>query len=713
MLVTERKLEGGTLHLLRIFWVLAVLFAAFVLISGFPKFAASLYHPCLDISGMSCNKFQIRSDQLQALAKYGISIQGYALYALCCDIIVTLLLIGTGVLIFLRKSTERMSLFVSLVLIMFGAFGMGEVHTIQDLPYTIELVITLFIMLKWPALGILFCTFPDGRLVPRWSWMLSILFIIQQCMFLFLPYPYNIDNWPPPLGGLGMLVLYGSVASTQVYRYFAVASSRQRQQIKWLAFSFCTILFFIIAIRSLPVMFSSLNQPDSFYQLLGPGLRMIGYLCLPFGIGIALLRHRLWDIDIVINRTLVYIVFSFCILGLYVLVVFGASALFRGKYDLLFSLLATALIAITIQPLRQRVQQSVNRMMFGDRIDPYRALSNLGQRLEESLPADALLPTIVTSVAQALRLPYVAIVWDPQQTLTGAGNTQTAVSYGISRQDGSDLRLPLVHQGERVGDLILSPRQRGEELTAADLRLIRDLAPQIGIAVHSARLTADLQRLMTDLQRSRERLVTTREEERRRLRRDLHDSLGPVLSSQILTLSAIKKQLRQDPDTAEELLTEAITHAQNGIADIRRLVYALRPPALDDLGLLSALRKQISQYHASGIIMEIEAPEALPPLPAAIEIACYRIVQEALTNIVHHARATYAKVRLHMQEDLTVEVIDNGQGLPPDVRGGVGLTSMRERAEELGGTCRIENAPSMGVRVIAHLPLFPTRYEEA
>ncbi|BBI33356.1 hypothetical protein KCTCHS21_27550 [Cohnella abietis] len=350
--------------------------------------------------------------------------------------------------------------------------------------------------------------------------------------------------------------------------------------------------------------------------------------------------------------------------------------------------------------------------MFGDRVDPYRALSNLGKKLEESLPADALLPKIVESVAYALRLPHVAIVWNRTQKAVAVDPIRRAVSYGAFKDSESDLRIPLVHQGEQVGELILSPRQRGEELSSADLRLVRDLVPQIGIAVHSARLTDDLRRLTDDLQRSRERLVTTREEERRRLRRDLHDGLGPMLSSQTFTLSAIKKQLRDKPDVAETLLTDAIAHTQEAISDIRRLVYALRPPALDDLGLLAALQEQIAQYQTSGIDMELDAPDSLPPLPAAIEIACYRIVQEALTNIVRHAHATAASVKLRVHDALIVELIDNGQGLPPATRAGVGFRSMHERAEELGGICIIGNLPHSGTRVYAKLPFLYVKSED-
>ncbi|WP_409347355.1 GAF domain-containing sensor histidine kinase [Paenibacillus sp. MBLB4367] len=704
--------ESKPLLRLRLLWLLAGLFAVAVMIYNYPDFVALLYQPCIDMTKVGCNYLQLHADHLPALERYGFSLQGYALYALICDVVMTTIYIGTGLLIFWRASTERMGLFVSLILVIFGAFGMSDVHLVKDLPPPLNLIEILFLFLQWPSLGIFFYTFPDGRFVPRWSWMLTFLFIIQIAFFM-LPYPYNIDNWPPLLGLLELFVVYGSAAATQFYRYFAVASPQERQQIKWLAFGFSISLTSLTIIHLLPLMISDLNQPDSFYQLLGPILFTFYYLSIALGVCVALLRFRLWDIDIVINRTVVYTSVSVCILALYMLVVFGASILLHIKNEWVLSALATAMVAVIIQPLRNRLQQGVNRLMFGDRIDPYRALSVLGRRLEESLPADSLLPTIVKSVAHALKLPYVSIIWNRKQTSHGDENTLVAAYYGNAIDESSALRLPLIHQGEQVGELILSPRQRGEELTSADLRLVRDLTPQIGIAVYSARLTADLKKMTVDLQNSRERLVATREEERRRLRRDLHDGLGPQLSSQTFTLSAIKKLLRHDPGTAEQLLTDAITHAQQAIVDIRRLVYALRPPSLDDLGLIAALQEQMKHYNASGVVMTLDAPDSLPMLPAAIEIACYRIVQEALTNVVRHAHATSANVRLLLESTLTLEISDNGHGLAPGIRGGIGFHSMRERAEELGGTFLIENLPKMGMRVGAYFPLVTKGYGDA
>lgn len=706
----DHHLHGRTLFLVRVLWLLVVLFEVGVLLVNLPTFIAMLHTACTDTTGVSCNYLQLRSTQLPALFYYGFSLDGYALYALGCDLVITLLFLSAGTLIFWHKSTEVMGLFVSLLLITFGCFGIAEVHLTIHLPGIGTLVVGLLEILQWPALGILFYTFPDGRFVPRWSWMLIALFVLNMGFFA-LPYPYNLDNWPPLLSQIEQFVVYGSAVGTQIYRYRAAASPLQRLQIKWFAFGFAMTLAFYIAWNLLSLVIPSLNHPDSWYQLLGPVAQTFPYVPIPLGIGIALLRYRLWDIDILINRTLVYALLTASTLGLYVLIVFGANTLFRRQYDLMFSLLATALIAVLFQPLRQWLQHRVNRLMFGERNEPYRVLSRLGQRLQETLPADTVLPTIVETVAHALKLPYVAIVW--KQNPLDAESLLPIASFGTNPVGATNTRFPLLHQGRHLGDLILSPRQRSEELASADLRLIRDLAPQIGMALHSALLLAELQQLTIDLQRSREHLVTAREEERRRLRRDLHDGLGPQLSSQTLTLSAIKKLLRQDPDTAEHLLTDATTHAQEAIADIRRLVYALRPPALDDLGLLAALQEQMAQYHASGIVLNLEAPQALPPLPAAVEIACYRIVQEALTNVVRHAHATRATVHLRVQQQvLEIEVSDNGQGLPPGAHNGVGLSSMRERAEELGGTCLVEASAERGTRVCAWLPLHAGYHEE-
>src|SRR2546426_278470 len=241
---TETRLRGRVLVIVRTLWLLIVLFEVGVLLVNLPVFITVLHMACSDPTGVSCNYLQLRSAQLPALAHAGFSLDGYALYALFCDLVVTLLFLSVGALIFWHKSAEFMGLFVSLLLITFGCFGISEVHTIVHPPGIGALIFWLLIILQWPALGILFYTFPDGRFVPRWSWMLTSLFVIQFGFYALLPYPYNIDNWPPLLNQLEQLVVGGSAVGTQIYRYRAVASPLQRLQIKWFAFGFATTLAF-------------------------------------------------------------------------------------------------------------------------------------------------------------------------------------------------------------------------------------------------------------------------------------------------------------------------------------------------------------------------------------------------------------------------------------------------------------------------------------
>jgi signal transduction histidine kinase len=250
-----------------------------------------------------------------------------------------------------------------------------------------------------------------------------------------------------------------------------------------------------------------------------------------------------------------------------------------------------------------------------------------------------------------------------------------------------------------TGELLLGPRAGEESFSPADQRLLEDLARQADAAVHAVRLTSDLQH-------SRERLVTAREEERRRLRRDLHDGRGPTLGSLPLKLDVAGDLLESDRAAARELLSGLKSQARSAVADIRRLVYELRPPALDELGLVGAVREAAAQCGADGLPVSVEAPEELPPLPAAVEVAAYRITQEAMTNVVRHAGANRCEVRIALDDaTLRLEVADDGRGIGGDRGTGVDLNSMRERAEELGGRSIIESLPEGGTRVRASLPL--------
>ncbi len=536
----------------------------------------------------------------------------------------------------------------------------------------------------------------------RRSWLIWALYATPYALYLIYLAAMRpgaasvldwLGRWIPGESVLSVILLAATVAAV-VWGYRVHRDPETRAKVRWAVFGGLLCGISGLALWNIPA------------ALLGHSVistNALGLLVLPFPltIAIAILRHRLFDIDTILNRTLVYGGLTGIVVGLYVLMVSLLGALFQTRANLAISLVATGVVAVIFQPLRVGLQRTVDRLLFGERDNPYAVLSRLGRRLETALAPEAVLPAIAETVAQALKLPAVAIaVKDGEQF-------RPTAAYGLP--SGEAITFPLTYQSELVGQLRVSPRAPDEPFTEADKRLLENIAHQAGIAVHATRLTADLQR-------SRERLVTTREEERRRLRRDLHDGLGPTLAGLTLKVGAIRNLLTRDPAVADRLLGELGGEIEAASADIRRLVYALRPPALDELGLVAALRAHAAQYEGPGVAgtgaspttrlrVTIEAPERLPPLPAAVEVAAYRIACEALTNAARHAAARTCHVRITLDGGLRLEIVDDGVGLPSERRAGVGLLSMRERAEELGGTCAVGPGPTGGTRVVARLPL--------
>jgi signal transduction histidine kinase len=544
-----------------------------------------------------------------------------------------------------------------------------------------------------------FLLFPTGHL-PSARWrpvagfvvaafaLVTLTFMIQPGPLYFAPYldnPFAVQLVYRVLNPLQVVSAYAILLiGISIVLRLRSAQGIERQQLKW--FAYVATLITIIGITdSLAGAAGLIGRDPKVYQYLTIAL----WIALPFAIVFAIQRYRLWDIDLIINRTLVYGALSVGIVLLYILVVGALSIVSQTIGNFLISLLATGLIAFLFQPLRERLQRAVNRFMYGERDEPYIVLSQLEQRLETILAPTAILSTTVETIGRALKLPFVEIRSSDDQA--------QSVSFGEPQP--RTIAFPLAYQNEALGELRVAPRT-GESLSSADQNLLRDLARQIGIAIHAARATADLQR-------SRERLVLAREEERRRLRRDLHDDLAPTLASLGLTASTVADLIPTNPTTATKLVKELQAEIRATVGNIRRLVYDLRPPTLDELGLLAAVHERAAQYSnaPNGFHVTVDAPAELPALPAAVEVAAYRIVQEALENVSKHSQARTCSIRFANHNGLEIEIVDDGIGLPANIIPGVGLRSMRERAEELGGSCVIERGVNSGTCVLACLPI--------
>ncbi|MEX2425178.1 MAG: histidine kinase [Thermomicrobiaceae bacterium] len=622
----------------------------------------------------------------------GLSLEIYALHRVTMEVAFALVCISLGALIFWRRPNDRMAVFTALLLVLLGTTFWYTLQALTGFNPIVQAVISLLDVLGFMLLFVSLFLFPDGRFVPKWTgWLTAGLVAGIGLGMVFPDSPLNPDNFPVPVFLLFILGWLVTGAYAQYYRYRYVSGLVQRQQIKWIGFGISVaVLGFLLMIVIGEIIFS-LAEPGTVSEMIASSAMTMFMALIPTSIGVAILRHRLFEIDSLINRTLVYGGLTVCVVSLYVLIVGYLGELLRNDRSLLVSLAATGVVAVAFAPLRDYFQRSVNRLMYGDRDDPYEVVTRLGARLEEAFAPEAVLPTIVDTVREALRLPYVAIALGSELTQAPAASSGTPVTDPI--------RLPLMYQNQQVGELLLARRSGEDELSPADSHLLSDLVRQAGVAVHAVRLTADLQR-------SRQHLVTAREEERRRLRRDLHDGVGPRLAAMVMKLETARGRLIGVPD-ADDLLDDIVGQVRYAVGDIRRAVYALRPPALDELGLVPALSENVTRNSSDELLFTLECPSALPMLPAAVEVAAYLIVQEAITNVIHHAGARTCVVHIQQDDDrgaLEVRVVDDGCGHSEGQSLGVGLTSMRDRAEELGGTFAIQRRSEGGTCVKAVLP---------
>ena len=662
--------------------------------------AANLSLFLLAVPGMYRMLLTAPQEVQRSVERAGLSITTYALLPTLLNAAFSMLSLVVAAVIVRRAEGDRFAYFAALCLVQFGAMSVPFAVALRSTYPALASVGEVSALLSWTAAIVLVHVFPNGRFVPAWSRWLALLCIAGLATTLAI----GGSLAQPDSDFVAVCILSALISGAigQIYRYRRVSTTVQRQQTKWIMFGFAmsalaqTAFVVLYPINWSPVPPAFRDSPYGLFSIGSFGVAA-AYMLIPLTIGVAVLRYRLWDIDPIINRTIVYVALTAIVIGLYVLLVAYLGALFRADDSPFVSLIATGVVAVAFQPLRTFVQRSINRLMYGERDEPYQVISRLGQRLENAIAPDALLPTIAQTVRDALKLPFAAIniERDGQLVASAASGTPAVEPFVV----------PLAHQGATIGQLLLGPRSPGETFSGADRRLLSDLARQAGVAAHAMLLHQQTVQLVDDLQQSRERIVTAREEERRRLRRDFHDGLGPQLASLTLKVDAARDEIAYDPAAAAAMLGDVKGDLQTAIADVRRLVYALRPPALDEMGLIGAVRVQLGRSAQGGLRITIEAPEDLPRLSAAVEVAAYRIIMEAVTNVQRHAQAQSCRVRVEAHEVLEIEIVDDGRGLPEHVESGVGLISMRERAHEVGGICTITGGATTGTLVHATLPL--------
>ncbi|MBP1994697.1 GAF domain-containing sensor histidine kinase [Paenibacillus eucommiae] len=641
-----------------------------------------------------------------------------AILLVAIDCSITIVFYSAAIILLWKSPREPMGLLAALAMIAFGTsfpslVAVGS-EDWQFSHYWFYGVATI----GWIAVSLFCLLFPNGKFVPAWSkHAMLVIAIVNIANIYFEGSIWRAFSIPLTV----QLVWYVSTTLllifAQIYRFKRISSPEQRQQTKWVVYgvAVCFLGFAIV---------SMLFSPDFFkgnalsYLYLNAALHLF-LSALPITLTLAVLRRRLWEINPLVNRTIVYGALTICILLLYTGVVLYLGNLFVTWSNYVVSLVATGLVALVFAPLREWLQRLVNRLMKGRHDDPYAVLLELGSQMMQPLAPDAMLAAIARQVQGALRLPYGGIAMDIE-------GREAMLAEAGERRDELELHaFPIIYRGRPIGTFYAASRSAGEAFSPEDHMFLEVLLQQAAPIVNNADMLQGMRQLAEDLQESREKLVLAREEERRRIRNNLHDDLAPRLAALAINVAVARKFVDKEPVTAVAKLDELGQVIRSTIQDIRSLVNDLRPPALDELGLAGAIRArmnemtkpcQISEDGAAGqqLNMRIDAPQELPALSAAVEVAVYRIVTESMVNVLKHAKATECRVMLAVTEDrrLRVEVTDNGIGVGTTARpvlmgrtGGIGLLSMRERAAEIGGECVIERLDSGGTRVRAMLPL--------
>ncbi|MGP3535964.1 sensor histidine kinase [Microbacterium sp. RD1] len=551
---------------------------------------------------------------------------------------------------------------------------------------------------------LLLLLFPDGRLRPRGWRIVSIvsiaLSLVMPFAFLFAParalaaddpdrdplmavYERDIGVLPLPDGVWSVLLQVGAPCMALslllalvvcVSRRFG-ASADERAQLRWLVWSGIVFVASLVGMPYVPTFLVDVMLTLA-----------IGLVCA--SVVLAVTRHRLYAIDRVLPWTLAYGLLLVGVLAVDIVLVLALGSAIDDRVALVAAMIV---VTAVYAPLRDRVFAFFSRLVSGRRGDPYAVVSSLGDRLDGSADTRTQLGELAAAVAEAFASPYVRVELDRAESAPLMAERGTP---GVA-----PVTVPIDSGGVVIGRILLEPGRR-PVVSRRDQRLLGDLVRLAAASLRGAELSRELQAI-------RERLVLAREEERSRLRRELHDGLGPVLGGVKLRLETARNLAEKAPERSVALLDAAIADSSEAIDEIRRIVHDLRPPALDDLGLLGALRQQAARLSGGGLVATVTGnpPAALPP---AVEVAAYRIASEALANARRHSEASVVTVELRADgPELELIVRDDGTGIPDDAAGGVGLRSLRERAAELGGTVVIERPGETGTVVRALLPLVP------
>ena len=510
-------------------------------------------------------------------------------------------------------------------------------------------------------------------------------------------------------GGLGVVLIATVVAIASLVVRYRRAGSVEREQLKWLVYAAALIALALLVQVVIPPSIASSTQVTNIENAIGTA----AFAFVPIAIGIAVLKYRLYDIDVVINKTVVFGALAAFITAVYVAIVVGiGAAIGQGsKPNLGLSIVATGVVAVAFQPVRERVQRFANHLVYGERATPYEVLSAFSSRMAGTYAAEDLPPRMAQILAEGTG-SREATVWlkvGSELRAEASWPPDLEAPEPLSLADGqlpeiagTSLSLLVHHRGELLGALTLS-KQTGERLTPAEHKLASDLASQAGLVLRNVRLAEELLERLDELQASRQRIVAAQDQERRRLERNIHDGAQQQLVALAVKIRLARQLGAKDPGKANDLLEQTEAEVSEALEDLRDLARGIYPPLLADKGLVAALE---GQARRSAVPIRIQA-DGIGRYPQEAEAAVYFCALEALQNVAKYARASGATVRLFDgEEHLTFEVADDGVGFDASSTSyGTGLQGMADRLRALGGELEVRSAPGNGTTIVGQLPV--------
>ncbi|MDQ3575270.1 MAG: sensor histidine kinase, partial [Actinomycetota bacterium] len=568
--------------------------------------------------------------------------------------------------------------------------------------------------------GVTIMCFPNGRLPsPRWRKVVAAMVSVGALLALAsalwpVEYAENSLSVPHPLHVAGYATAQGlwTMVAPPVYLSFQMAwaacvvvrlrraEGDEARQLKWFVY---TVAMAVVAMAVSLIVFRS------------AALGVLAVPVVPIAAGAAILKYRLYDIDVVINKTIVFALLAGFIAVVYVALVVGVGTLVggRGEANLGLSVAATAVVAVAFDPARRRVQGWANRLVYGQRATPYEVLSSFSARMGETLATEELLDRMARLLAEGTGAR--AQVWlrmgESLRPAAAWPSTEPAQHAALALNDGALPHIegahrvvPVVHRGELLGALTVT-KPRGETVSSSEDKLVADMAAQAGLVLRNVRLTAELLDHVEELRASRQRLVTAQDDERRRLERDLHDGAQQQLVSIKINLSLAKTMAAEDehaPQTAS-VITQVMADTDEAVQTLRELAHGIYPPLLASDGLKAALSARLAKAPLSVVI---EA-DGLGRYPQEVEAAAYFCCLEAVQNVVKYAGASTARVHLDERDGtLFFTVEDDGRGFDPSATPrGAGLQNMVDRLDALGGRLQVISESGAGTTVCGQVPV--------